>query len=70
MQKVFTKAKAELEEAKMKLARKQMETNDVKAKVAEEQKLVEKSSEKIKKKKEDAEELEEIQEAAMGKKKS
>jgi hypothetical protein len=54
----------------MKLARKQMETNEVKAKVAEDQKLAEKSSEKIKKKKEEAEELEEIQDAAMGKKKS
>lgn len=43
-----------------------MEANDVKAKVAEDQKLAEKSSEKIKKKKEEAEELEEIEAAANG----
>jgi len=54
----------------MKLARKQMEANDVKAKVAEEEKLAEVSSEKIKKKKDDEKELEEINDAAIGKKKS
>merc|ERR1711907_314619 len=45
-----------------------MEANDVKAKVAEDEKIAEKSSEKIKKNKEDAKELEEIEDAAMGKK--
>lgn len=54
----------------MQLARKQMEANDVKAKVAEDEKIAEKSSEKIKKKREDEKELEEIQDAALGKKKS
>lgn len=68
--KVVTKAKSELEEAKLKLARKQMEANDVKAKVAEDEKIAEKSSDKIKKKKEDEKELEEIEDAALGKKKS
>jgi len=37
-----------------------MEANDVKAKVAEDEKIAEKSSEKIKKKREDEKELEEI----------
>lgn len=54
----------------MKLAHKQMEANEVKAAVAKDEKIAEKSSEKIKKQKEDAKELEEIQDAAMGKKKS
>jgi hypothetical protein len=70
VQKVVSKAKSELEEAKMKLAHKQMEVNEVKAVVSKDEKIAEKSSEKIKKKKEEAEELEEIQDAAMGKKKS